>query len=83
MMTAKEAKIKSEFVQKTLHAEEMRIIEKAIGDAIDQGRNSCSLEFFISTENKEKLEILGYTVNRRNFQDEYCTMISWWKEAAT
>lgn len=77
MITAKEAKIKSEFIKKGLYAEEMRIIEKAIGDAIDQGRNSCSLEFFISTENKEKLEILGYKVMRRNWQDEYCTMISW------
>lgn len=83
MITAREAKIRSEFVQKSLHSEEMRIIEKAIGDAIDRGETLCSFDFFISTENKEKLERLGYTVDRRNFQDEYCTIISWWKEAAT
>lgn len=80
MITAKEAKIKSEFIQKSLHAEEMQIIEKAIGDAIDKGGTSCSLDFIISTENKMKLEQLGYNVDRRSWQDECCTIISWWKE---
>ena len=77
MMTAKEAKIKSEFIQKSLHAEEMQIIEKAIGDAIDKGGTSCSLNFIISTENKTKLETLGYKVETRLWRNEDCTNIYW------
>lgn len=77
MMTAKEAKIKSEFIQKSLHAEEMQMIEKAIGDAIDKGGTSCSLDFIISAENKTKLETLGYKVETRFWLNEDYTDISW------
>lgn len=77
MINAREAKIKSEFVQKSLHAEEMQRIEKAIGDAIDKGETSCSLDFRISAENKTKLETLGYKVETRLWRDEDCTTIYW------
>lgn len=79
MINAIEARIKSEFVQKSLHAAEMQIIEKAIGDAIDKGEISCSLDFYISTENKTKLETLGYKVEERiRWQDELePTIITW------
>lgn len=77
MITANEAKIKSEFIQKSLHAEEMQIIEKAIGKSIDKGETSCYLNLFINAENKTKLETLGYKVERRGWQDERCTVISW------
>lgn len=77
MINAREAKIKSEFVQKSLHAEEMQIIEKAIEDSIGKGKTSCSFDFIISTENKTKLEALGYKVETRFWRDEECTSIYW------
>lgn len=80
MIKADEARIKSEFIQKNLHAQEMQIIEKAIGYAIDKGETSCSLDFYIDTENKTKLEALGYKVERICWQKEdywETTLISW------
>jgi hypothetical protein len=77
MITAKEAKIKSEFVQKSLHAEEMKIIEKAIGESIDKGETSCSLDFIINTENQTKLKTLGYEVEIGFWRNEDRTIISW------
>lgn len=77
MITANEAKIRSEFIQKSLYAEEMRIIEKAIGDAIDKGGTSCSLDFIINAENKTKLETLGYKVEIGFWRNEDRTIISW------
>ena len=80
MINAEEARKTSEFIQKNLHAQEMRIIEKAIGFAIDKGETSCSLDFYIDTENKTKLETLGYKVERICWQKEdywETTLISW------
>ena len=80
MITAEEARIKTKERQEELYQNELEKIELAINASINEGDDACYMDdVWISAKVKDTLEELGYEVKRQSFQDETCTVISWYR----
>ena len=78
MITAAEARKKIETLNTKIGQEEKELCEKKINDAIEQCKNSCSIDRILSQPTQEWLKSLGYSVTViSNQKDGSYTDISW------
>lgn len=78
MLTAKDARLKTKLRQEEVYKNELKEIELAINNAINEGMYGCYMDnYWISAKAKTELEELGYKVEVRTFQDECSTKINW------
>lgn len=71
MITAEEARIKTKERLDELYKDELRKVELAINEAINEGEYNCYIgNFWISITAKIELEKLGYEVERHTFQED-------------
>ena len=78
MMSAKEAREKTNKIDEDLNREQIEKIESAINLAVNNGKQGCTLNFLINSIVKIFLERqLGYTVQLGTPKNETITYISW------
>ena len=64
MITAKEARERSDAVKLEHVKQEQKLIEKQINDAVEAGADYCSIDYYTSKTTEDWLKSLGYTVER-------------------
>ena len=77
MISAKEAREKSEQNKQNILNKEMAIIEEEINKAIVKGQDYTCIGSEISSRAKQILEQLGYKVERGRQYNESYTSIEW------